>query len=424
MRRAVTLALGAFAACGGGGDGGEKACDRTVAGHICTIAGNGENGYAGEDGPALEARLSLVMDTLTDTDGSVYVVDWNNHRIRKVTPDGIIHFIAGNGELGGSLDDPATGDFNHPTGIIFDPTGAHIYISAWHNSKVRVLDPATGVVTDSCGDGRRAYIGDGTPALTASLDLPTSIAWDPQNNLTILDEANQVIRKVDASGTIQRIAGQCVIDAPAPNGPGLCADGVAPTACPGTNKSTCGDPAMWCGKPCSPGYSGDEIPASEMRMAQAVGQAADPGGRIAYDKQGNLYFADTTNNIIRMIDPAGMVHRVAGTAPPIHGVSQPGYSGDGGPALDAQLNHPVDLALADDGTMYFTDVFNHCVRAIAPDQTIRTVVGVCGTKGFAGDGDDATKALLNRPYGVEWVAPDTLYVADTGNSVVRAVRLP
>lgn len=430
--KATALTLGSLAlavGCGGGDDGGGDdapppvACDRSVPGSICTIAGNGENGYAGEEGPALEARLSLVMDTLTAADGSVFVVDWNNHRIRKVTTDGMIHFIAGNGELGGSLDDPAIGDFNHPTGIIFDSTGSRIYISAWHNSKIRVLDPESGQLLDSCGDGRRAYIGDGTPALTASLDLPASIAWDPQNNLVILDEANQVIRMVDGAGNIHRLAGQCVIDALPPKGPGRCAEGVLPTACPGTNKLVCGDPAMWCGSPCSAGYTGDDIPATEMRMAQAVGQAADPGGRIIYDKQGNLYFADVTNNLIRVIDPQGIVHRFAGV-PPVNGVPQGGYSGDGGPALEAKLNHPIDLALADDGTMYFTDVFNHCVRAIAPDKTIRTVVGVCGTRGYTGDGGPATSALLNRPYGVEWVGPSTLYVSDTGNSVVRAVHLP
>lgn len=421
MRAAGWLSTGALLLAAGCSD---EPCDLTVPGNICTIAGNGQNGYSGEEGPALDARLSLPMDTLSAPDGSVYVVDWNNHRIRKVTPDGIIHFIAGNGELGGSIDDPATGDFNHPTGIIFDPTGAHIYISAWHNSKVRVLDPASGQVVDSCGDGRRAYFGDDSPALTASLDLPASIAWDPQGNLSILDQANQVIRSVDPAGNIHRLAGRCVIDAPPPNGPGPCADGVAPTACPApSGKSVCGDPAIWCSKACSPGYGGDEMPALQMRMGQAFGQAADPGGRILYDKQGNLYFADVANNLIRMIDPQGIVHRVAGL-PPLNGKAQPGYSGDGGPALQAQLNHPVDLALADDGTIYFTDVANHCVRAIGPDKTIRTVVGVCGKKGYAGDGAPATAALLNRPYGVEWVAPNTLYVADTGNSVVRVVQLP
>jgi hypothetical protein len=240
----------------------------------------------------------------------------------------------------------------------------------------------------------------------------------------ILDQANQVIRKVDAAGNIHRIAGQCVVDEAPPVGPGPCASGVMPTACPApSNVTTCGDPATTCGTPCAPGYSGDDIPAIDMRMAQQFGQAADPGGRMVYDKAGNLYFADVSNNLIRMIDTAGMVHRIAGQ-PPQAGASNAGYSGDGGPALNAQLNHPIDLALGADGTMYFTDVYNHCVRAIAPDKTIRTVAGVCGTKGYKGDNDAATKALLNRPYGVEWAAPNTLYIADTGNSVIRAVTLP
>lgn len=410
------------------GCGGDAPCDRSVVGNLCTIAGNGENGYNRDADdkalPALEARLSTPVDTLAAPDGSLYIVDWNNHRIRQLTPDGMLRWVAGNGELGGSLDDPATHDFNHPTQIIFDPTGTLIYIAAWHNSKVRILDPATHGVIDSCGDGRRAYFGDGTPALTASLDLPASIAWDPQNNLVILDQANQVIRMVDAQGVIHRLAGNCVIDEAAPIGPGACAPGVMPTACPApSGKTTCGDPAKYCSIACGQGYSGDDIPASDMRMAQSFGQQADPGGHLLYDKQGNLYFADTTNNLIRMIDTQGMVRRVAGQ-PPVGGQAQAGYEGDGGPALGAKLNHPVDLALGGDGTIYFTDVLNHCVRAIAPDKTVRTVAGVCGMSGFNGDGLPATATLLSRPYGVEWAAPSTLYIADSGNSLIRAVHLP
>jgi hypothetical protein len=241
-----------------------------------------------------------------------------------------------------------------------------------------------------------------------------------------------VIRYIDSTGNIHRLAGNCVIDAAAPVGPGACAAGVAPTACPApSGKTTCGDPAKFCSTACTPGYSGDDIPAAEMRMSQSFGQQADPGGRIIYDKAGNLYFADTTNNIIRMIDTQGIVHRFAGTPPPIGGTAPGGYSGDGGPALQAQLNHPVDLAFGADGTLFFTDVLNHCVRAIAPDQTIRTVVGQCGKRRTMDDGpasnDDgkpATSALLNRPFGVEWAAPNILYIADTGDSVIRAVRLP
>jgi sugar lactone lactonase YvrE len=419
------LGLALAAACGGGGG----PCDRNAVGNICTIGGSGENGYdmATEDKavPATQTPMSLPTDTLTAPDGTVYVVDWNNHRLRKITADGMIHFVAGNGELGGSIDDPAKGNFNHPTNIIFDLTGTLIYISAWHNSKIRILDPATGMISDSCGDGRRAYFGDNGPALTASLDLPSSIAWDPHNNLVILDQANQVIRVIDQAGSIHRMAGNCVVDEAPPTGPGACPGGTAPTACPApSGKTVCGDPAKFCSVACGPAYSGDEGPALEMRMAQAFGQSADPGGRIAYDKQGNLYFADTANNLIRVIDPQGIVHRVAGQPPPAVG----GFSGDGGPALAAALNHPVDISLADDGTIYFTDVLNHCVRAIAPDKTIRTVAGQCGMRlpedQSVVEGVPATSALLFKPYGVEWVAPHTLYIADSGNNVIRAVHLP
>jgi hypothetical protein len=423
-RIATVIGLGGLAVLGTACDD-TKPCNPEM-GTICTIAGTGENGYDGEDGPALEANLSLPIDTLAGADGNLYIADWNNHRIRRLSQkDGFIHFVAGNGELGGSIDDPATGQLNHPTNLIWDASGSQIYISAWHNSKILSLDPASGEIVDTAGDGRRAYFGDGGPALTASLDLPAGIALSPTGNITLLDQANQVIRQVNLqTGMIDLVAGQCVIDQPAPAGPGACAAGVAPTKCPGASgKYTCGDPATTCTKPCWPGYTGDEIPATQMRMAQAFGQAGDPGGRMVYDPAGNLYFADVGSNMIRKIDTYGIVHRIAGAAP-VGDVSQSGYSGDGGPAIDALLDHPVDLAIGGDGTLYITDVYNHCVRAIDVGGTIRTVAGVCGTKGFEGDGGLATAALLNRPYGVEWAAPNTLYIADTGNSVIRTIHLP
>lgn len=417
--------LAVFAAACSGGEGADGGCDATVPGNICTVAGMGENGYSGDGGPALEARLSLPQDTLTADDGTLYILDWNNHRVRKVV-GGMMEHVAGRGELGGSLDDPANSDFNHPTGILFTPDQRQLVIAAWHNSKVRTLDLATGDIIDTCGDGRRAYWGDTGPALTASLDLPASIAWDPQGNLIVMDQANQVLRMVDAAQNIHTLYGRCVIDAPPPSGPGACEAGEAPTACPAagssaSGKSTCGDPMATCASPCTPGYAGDDSPATELRMAQPFGQSADPAGRIVFDAQGRLYFADTANALIRRIDPDGMVRRVAGL-PPEGGLPQRGYSGDGGLATEAKLNNPVDLALAEDGTLYFTDVYNHCVRAIDPEGIIRTVAGVCGTSGNSGDGGPAEQALLRRPYGIE-LTPDALIISDTGNSVIRSVRL-
>jgi DNA-binding beta-propeller fold protein YncE len=407
----------------------EPECDLAAVGVLCTIAGNGENGYDRDADstplPALEAKMSLPQDTLTAPDGAIYILDWNNHRLRELR-DGTLSWVAGRGELGGSLDDPANGDFNHPTNIIFDATGEAIVMAAWHNSKIRVVNRLTGAVSDACGDGKRAYFGDEGPAEAASLDLPASIAFNPSGDLVIMDQANQVLRYIDAAGDIHLLAGRCVVDAPAPAGPGACADGVEPVQCPdGANgpsgKFTCGDPAEHCSKPCTPGYSGDDAPASELRMSQPFGQSAAPAGRIVFDADGNLYFADTGNHLIRMIDTDGIVRRVAGT-PPVDGLPQSGYEGDGGPALAAKLNFPVDLALTEDGTLLFTDVQNHCVRAIRPDGVIETAVGTCGVKGYEGDFGPPAAALLNLPFGLEYTE-GVLLIADTGNSVIRRVRL-
>lgn len=398
-----------------------KPCDTSKVGHICTVAGAGTNGFSGDDGPALAAELSLPQDTLTAADGTLYVLDWNNHRIRKVTTDGVMHAVAGRGELGGTLDDPANSDFNHPTAMVFDSAG-NMLVAAWHNSKIRKIDLTTGAIVDTCGDGRRAYFGDGAAALTAALDLPASLAFDPAGNLVVMDQANMVLRKIDPGGTISLFAGRCVIDAPAPAGPGPCASGVAPVACPlSSGKLTCGVPADTCSKPCTPGYGGDEGPATAMRIGQPFGQSADPGGRMVFDPAGNLFFADTSNAVIRKIDTQGIVHRVAGTAP-VNGEAQRGSSGDEGPATSALLNNPVDLALSDDGILYFTDTYNHCVRSIDAAGVIHTVVGTCGTAGTTGDDGPAGAALLKRPYGLEWVG-GLLKISDTGNNRIRVVKL-
>ncbi len=437
MKNLTVLSLGlllAIPACGGSDDTtaapGATACDTSVVGNICVIAGSGENGYdEGADDMALvalDARMNLPQDTLTAADGTVYILDWNNHRLRRLDAEGMLHWVAGRGELGGSLDDPENGDFNHPTNIIFDAEGKNILIAAWHNSKVRTVDLSTGKVTDLAGDGKRAYYGDEGPALTASLDLPASLAIDPDGNLVIMDQANQVLRVVDAAGNIHRMAGRCIVDAADPAGPGKCADGVEPTACPdGMNgpsgKAVCGDPAVWCAKPCTPGYGGDDGPADQIRMAQPFGQSASPAGRIVINAAGEVFFADSSNNMIRRIDKDGMVHRVAGQ-PPEAGVQQNGYEGDGGPALDAKLNYPVDLTFGDDGTLYFSDVFNHCIRAIDPSGNISTVAGQCGVKGSSGNGGPATAATLKLPYGVEWI-DGRLNITDTGNHQVKTVKL-
>ena len=110
------MILAALAACGGGDD--EETCDPTIVGDICTIAGSGKSGYSGDGGRARDAKMSLPQDTLMAPDGTLYVLDWNNHRVRSLGSDGILRHVVGRGELGGSLDDPANSDLNHPTALL------------------------------------------------------------------------------------------------------------------------------------------------------------------------------------------------------------------------------------------------------------------------------------------------------------------
>jgi sugar lactone lactonase YvrE len=414
---AALCALSLLVGCSDGGETpADAGCDPERAGSICTIAGNGKNGYDGDEPiRALDAKMSLPQDMLKAPDGTLYILDWNNHRVRALGADGILSHVVGRGELGGSLDDPANSDLNHPTGLLLSPDESTLLVAAWHNSKIRSVDLASGKITDECGDGRRGYFGDEMPAATATLDLPSSIVFDPSGNLVILDQANQVIRSVDADGVIHRMIGRCVIDQD------VACDGAEPVQCPnGSGKFTCGDPMTECGKPCHPSYAaGDDV--LTLRMAQPFGQSADPGGRLAYDADGSLYFADTANHLIRRVTTAGAVEIVAGVEP-IDGVPQSGTSPDGTTATETLLNRPTDLALAKDGTLYFSDVYNHCIRKVAPDGNVYTVAGRCGKKGFEGDGGSPTDALLRLPYGLE-LSGSSLYIADTGNNRIRRVNL-
>jgi sugar lactone lactonase YvrE len=418
-----------------------KACDPDAPGTICTVAGEGTNGWAppnkqgGDNGPAVDAYLSWPQDTVIAPNGDLWIEDFNNYQVRAVGSDGIIKTVIGSGLLGDSPDPGETScpalqaAFNHTTHLAFhnDGTTNWLYMAAWHGSRVKRLDYDAMTVENYAGLGvRTRYTGDDGPAMTAALDLPTSIAFDPQGNVTIMDQANQVIRQVTPDGMIHRIAGRCVIELD-PNEPEPCA---APTQCPNSDKWVCGRPEVYCGTTgeyngtadCTQGFSGDGGPALDLRMAQDVGQFSRPGGRIAYDGAGNLIFADSGNNRLRRIGTDGIVNTIAGTG-------EKGFSGDGGPATAAKLSSPVDIAVADDGTIYFTDTDNSCVRKIDTAGTISTVAGMCNpvfpasdANTFHGDGGPPEKAELNQPAGIDLVG-NKLYISDTYNNRVRVVNL-
>ena len=401
-RLLVTIAsLGALAlaACGGGDD----ACEPS-SGEICTLAGTGIAGLTQDGRPAGETDLYSPMDVTLGPDGLVYVLDWNNHRIRVIDAEGNIQTVAGTGLIGDGPPGPALQSaFNHPTEVIFDDLG-RMFIAAWHNSRIKLIDLQASTLEDYAGTGGRAYFGDGGPASTAVLDLPASIALDPDGNLFVMDQANQVIRKIAPDGTITRFAGICIVGEPVP--------GRAPVKLGETDKWGW-DPANVT-LACQAGYGGDGGPALEARISQPVGQAAEPAGGITFDAEGNLYFADSGNHRIRKIDMDGIITTVAGTG-------ERGFSGDGGLATQAQLNNPVDVEVASDGSVYIADTYNSCVRCIGADGIIRTVAGRCGSNGYDGDGGDASNALLDRPYGIELDADKNLYIADTYNQRIRLV---
>jgi hypothetical protein len=379
----VAAAMAAAVATPGCGDETQPpppppvACD-PAPGLICTVAGTGIAGDGADGLAALTTRLYLPQDVTVGPDGRLYIVDWNNHRIRVRQEDDTLKIVAGIGELGPASDDPATGRLNHPTQVTFDGAG-HLVIAAWHNSRIKTMDAATGELIDVCGTGKRGFAGDGGPAAEAVLDLPVAVVFDPAGNMLIADQANNRIRKVDAATqTISTFAGV-----------GKCLD---PAACPPL---------------------GDDGPATGAFISLPQGQSARPAGRIDVDAAGNVYIADTLNSRARRIDAAGVITTVAGNG-------QIGATGDGGPATEATLSGLADVAVGPDG-LYIADTGNGCVRVVHDDGIIATVAGTCGSPGFAGDDGPATSAQLDRPGGIALDTAGNLYIADTHNHRIRVV---
>lgn len=362
------------------------------AGTICTVAGDGLAGYNGDAVPLDEARLYFPTDvTARPGTDELYVTDWNNEKIRRIG-DGVISAavgadLPGDGAPGGGdrVDPGAPGtatSLNHPVQSEFGPDG-RLYISAWHNHKIRRWDPEIDAVrivvanTDpDDGNGANAgFGGDGGLAEDALVWFPSSIAFAPDGSYYFVDQKNLRIRHVDLDGMIDTVCG-------------------------------CGDPGLIDGMPLEATFQFSEDPTS----LQPV-----PGGAVETDADGIIYVADTWNHAIRRVDlEAGTVETIAGTG-------QPGYTGDGGAAVDAQIYAPVDVELGPDGRLYVADTQNHVIRAIdLEDGSIETVAGT-GEEGMGEDGVLATESALNRPYGIEFAADGALLVADTYNSKIRRV---
>jgi len=420
----IPLLLAAATACGStsGSDARARSAPTPVViavGNIDTVVGTGQRATDPVDGDAdgivdpsiaaLEALLDTPMDTLSAADGTLYVIDWNGHKVRALGEDGMLRFVAGTGIEGDACEaaqtegkcPAAASELNHPTDVFIDGTNS-IWIAAWHNSKIKRLD-SDGFLQNICGTGNRKFEGDGGPCRDGagtdlvSFDLPSGIVVDPSGNVFVSDQSNQVVRRIGVDGIVKTVAGHC----------------------PGT-------PGFGCPK--GRGYSGDGDPATLAALNNNIGQGTGPHGKIALDSEGNLYIADTINNAVRKVTPGS--DGVLGDGDPseeimstIAGTGEAGYSGDDGPAIMAQLDAPTDVAVAADGSVFIADSINGCVRKVDDRGIITTVAGMCGQIGDSGDGGRATEAKLRNPCGVSLDGKGGLYIADALNHRIRQVVL-
>jgi RHS repeat-associated protein len=451
-------------------------------GIITTVAGNGTNGYSGDDGPAADAELSEPSGIALDSAGNIYIADELNSVIRKVSvASGIITTVAGTGEAGYQGDGgPATvAELAYPAGVAVDGSG-NIYIADSDNNAIRKVTVSTGLITTVAGNGSAGYSGDGGLAINATLNYPGALALDSAGNLYIADSSNHVIRKVTIStGVISTVAGTgwpsyCCDGGPALDAQlhfpsGIAVDSTGNIYIADTDNNRIREVTVSSGNintiAGSNSYSGDGGPATSAllnfpsgvvpdssgnlyiadydncrvrKVAASTGiittfagnssgcgntgdgglatsaQVSNPSG-VALDSASNLYIADQ-NSIRKVTALTGDITTVAGS-------SSGGYSGDNGPAINALLSAPNAVAVDSAGNIYIADTDNNVIRKVTVSSGIITTVAGNGTAGYSGDGAAATSAELDDPLGVALDSAGNIYIADSENNRIRKVTV-
>jgi sugar lactone lactonase YvrE len=318
---------------------------------ITTVAGGGTK-ELGDGGPATQVRFFSLSGVAADDRGNIYIADYYNNRVRRVGSDGVITTLAGTGPEGFSGDGgPAIqARLHRPNGVAVD-ANRNVYITDGVRVRRVGLD---GIITTVAGTGEQGFSGDGGPATQARLRSPRGVAVDIKGNLYIADILDHRVRLVSPDGIITTFAGT----------------GIA-------------------------GFSGDGGPAAQAQLNWPTG--------VAVDAKGNVYIADTDNHRIRRVGSDGVITTLAG-------MGTKGFSGDGGLALQAQLNRQIDVAVDTSGSVYIADAGNNRVRLVSPDGIITTFAGT-GRSGFSGDGGLALQARLN-PVGVAVDVNGNVYIID------------
>jgi hypothetical protein len=357
----------------------EPGSSKSISGNIETIAGTGPSnfGYEGDNAAAISAKLGWVTGVAVDNSGNVYLSDGAANVVRKIDDNGIISTIAGNFTGFNHINStPYAGDggpaihahLNVPYATSVDMDGDVIIADA-ANHAVREIVTATGIISTLAGKGPGwvGYSGDGSPAKEALMWNPQSIATDAAGNLYIADSQNNAVRMISRSnGLISTIAGL---------------------------------------GPEKPGYSGDNGSATAATLDSPQG--------LAVDRDGNIYISDNGNHVIRKIS-GGIISTIAGTG-------ATGYSGDGGPALNATFSTLKGLATDSQNNLYIADASNNAIRMIDVSTGYIYTVAGDGVVGYSGDGGAANKARLSNPLSIAIDNQNNLYIADTNNSAIRKV---
>ena len=355
-------------------------------GILSIVAGN-RQGYSGDGGPATSADMNAPTSVAVDSSGNLYIADTGNNVIRLVTSStGVISTFAGIGQTSGYSGDgqlATEAKLYGPAGVALDSSG-NLYIADQRNCAIRRVDAKSLVISTVVGR-EGGYVdceesGDGGPATSARLKYPLGIAFDAAGNLYIADRGNSLVRKVDAQTQIITIfAGSCAT------------------------------PLAFC----TGGFSGDGGLATAASLNQPEA--------IAFDTAGNLYIADTGNNLIRRVDAqTGMITTVAGRC--AGGECNWGFTPDGGLATEATLFGPQGVGVDPFGNIVFSDSRNDLMREVnATTGILTTIAGNNNAAYLSGNGGPAIAASLQNPVQLAFDASGNLYFANFMVSVIHQV---
>ncbi|MBI5497332.1 MAG: hypothetical protein HY904_20125 [Deltaproteobacteria bacterium] len=400
---------------------------------IRAVAGDGNPGYTEDGILAVAAQLNFPRWVTTDELGNIYVSEELNQTIRRIDHvDGKIGTMMGlSGPVYAGYGTSAlTAWMQGPNDVAVGPDGS-LYVPEYEGHRIRRILPDGGITT-AVGTGEAGYESDGVPATEAPIQIPDGTLVDPQGNIIFSDSGNHCIRKVAPSGIISTLAGRCgVAGAPAsgvpatqalfnyPAGIGQDAAGniyvsdsqnhvVRKITPAGTITTVAGDPAF-------DDYVGDDGPAVDAHIPHVYGLRVSPEGRV--------YMADDEAHVVRMIDLDGTMRRLAGD-----GSQEPGFAGDNGPATSAKLNGPGGVLVDAQGNLFIADTFNHRVRKVSPvlpdggpSSGIITTYAGTGVAGIGGDLGPATAGTFNRPYYMSFAADGALLISDYSNGLVRRI---